>query len=291
MRKDDWVESSRGIGGQQVWKKIWQLHVPNKIEVFKWRACQDILPTRANLVRRKIISDNGCQCCIGLPEFALHAIQEYGVAQDLWAGSSISLQKCINAHHDIFLLFESLLDRLLIAKFELFLVQAWLIWNQRNAIVHGGQIKDPKWLNKRAVDYLEEYRKAQEQLTLPSRTQPRNTSQPPPPLMYKLNFDAAIFAELQCSGFRAIIRNSDGEVMAAMPVKGPSVNSSEEAEALACRKAIEFSMEAGFSEVLIEGDNTTVMKAVSSSSGNHSLLGHIWIRTSNAIFMGYNQFQ
>lgn len=74
MRKDDWVESSRGIGGQQVWKKIWQLHVPNKIEVFKWRACQDILPTRANLVRRKIISDNGCQCCIGLPEFALHAI-------------------------------------------------------------------------------------------------------------------------------------------------------------------------------------------------------------------------
>ena len=74
MRKDDWVESSRGIGGQQVWKNIWQLHVPNKIEVFRWRACQDISPTQVNLDRRRIISDNGCQCCIGLPESAFHAI-------------------------------------------------------------------------------------------------------------------------------------------------------------------------------------------------------------------------
>ena len=186
------------------------------------------------------------------------------------------MQKCTNAYHDIFLLFESLLDRLSIAEFELFLVQAWLIWNQRNAIVHGGQIKDPKWLKKRAADYLEEYRMAQEQLTLPSTTQPKNTWQPPPPSVYKLNFDAAIFAELQCSGLGAIIRNSDGEVMAAMSVKGPSINSSEEAKALACRRAIEFSMEVGFSELLIEGDNATVMKAVSSSSGNHSLLGHIY---------------
>ena len=64
--------------------------------------------------------------------------------------------------------------------------------------------------------------------------------------------------------------------MAAMSVKGPSVSSSEEAEAMACRKAIEFSMEAGFSELLIEGDNTTVMKAVSGSSGSHSLLGHVY---------------
>ena len=64
--------------------------------------------------------------------------------------------------------------------------------------------------------------------------------------------------------------------MAAMSVKGPSISSNEEAKALACRKAIEFSMEAGFSELIIEGDNTTVMKAVSGSSGGHSLLGHFY---------------
>lgn len=64
--------------------------------------------------------------------------------------------------------------------------------------------------------------------------------------------------------------------MVAMFVKGPSVSRSEEAEALAYWKAIEFSMEVGFSESLIEGDNATVMKVVSRSLGNHSLLGHIY---------------
>ena len=64
--------------------------------------------------------------------------------------------------------------------------------------------------------------------------------------------------------------------MAVMFVKGPSVSSSEEAEVLACRKAIEFSMEAGFLELIIEGDNTTIMKVAAGSSSGYSLLGHVY---------------
>ena len=50
LRKDGGVGSSGGASGQQVWKKLWQLHVPNKIKIFAWRTYQDILPTRVNLV-------------------------------------------------------------------------------------------------------------------------------------------------------------------------------------------------------------------------------------------------
>ena len=39
---------------------------------------------------------------------------------------------------------------------------------------------------------------------------------------------------------------------------------------------IEFSIEAGFSELVIEGDNINIMKAISSSTDNHSLLGHVF---------------
>ena len=49
MQKEDWAESSRGPSGFQVWKKLWKLRVPNKIKVFGWRACHEILPTRVNL--------------------------------------------------------------------------------------------------------------------------------------------------------------------------------------------------------------------------------------------------
>ena len=41
--------------------------------------------------------------------------------------------------------------------------------------------------------------------------------------------------------------------MATMAAKGPEVSSSEEAKLLACRKSIEFVVDVGFSELVIEG--------------------------------------
>ena len=63
--------------------------------------------------------------------------------------------------------------------------------------------------------------------------------------------------------------------MAVISTGGPPVSSSEEAELLACRKAVEFATDARFSELVIEGDNSNVMKALSSSSANQSLLGNV----------------
>ena len=80
MRKEDRAESSRGPSGLQVWKKLWKLCVPNKIKVFGWKACHEILPTRVNLARRKITSDHVCHCCKSLPESTVHAIWECGAA-------------------------------------------------------------------------------------------------------------------------------------------------------------------------------------------------------------------
>ena len=66
-----------------------------------------------------------------------------------------------------------------------------------------------RWcLNKRATEDLEDYKKAQENLAVAGTVSSRNVWQPPPQEMYKLNFDAAIFSNLKCSGFGAVIRNS-----------------------------------------------------------------------------------
>ncbi|KAL0008685.1 hypothetical protein SO802_010187 [Lithocarpus litseifolius] len=81
--------------------------------------------------------------------------------------------------------------------------------------------------------------------------------------------------ETQRTGFGAIIRNDKGEVMAEMTAGGPPVSSSEEAELLACRKAMEFTTNAGFSKLVIEEDNSNVMRAISSSMADLSLLGNV----------------
>ena len=93
--------------------------------------------------------------------------------------------------------------------------------------------------------------------------------------MFKLNFDAAVFSELSCSGVGAMIRNEKGEVMAAMSVRGPQVVESAVAKIIACRRALEFVGEAGFTDLVVEGDNLSVMKSLATSETDHSWLGHI----------------
>ncbi|KAL0014186.1 hypothetical protein SO802_001255 [Lithocarpus litseifolius] len=177
---------------------------------------------------------------------------------------------------DMLQLMEYLLERVDSHDMEVVLVQAWLIWNQRNRVVHGGKFHDPRWLNNRAIEFLEEFRTASLLMGPAHGGQSfRDTWQPPPPSIFKLNFDAALFSALNKSGFGAVIRNEKGEVMAAMAAKGPEVSCSEEAEYLACRKAIEFAIDAGFSELVIEGDNSSVMKAVSNMQEDYSLLGNV----------------
>ncbi|XP_075670120.1 uncharacterized protein LOC142639868 [Castanea sativa] len=168
-----------------------------------------------------------------------------------------------------------LVDRLSTAEMKLFLVQAWLIWTQRNVVVHGGQMKNPRWLTNRAAELLEDYKKAQTNLVISSAAPDNNCWKLPPQDVYKLNFDAAVFSNLNCSGVGAIIRNFAGEVMVGMAAKGEFVHNSDDAEALACRKALEFAIEARFSDLVIEGDNSNVMRAILTTVLNNSFLGHI----------------
>ena len=98
---------------------------------------------------------------------------------------------------------------------------------------------------------------------------------PPPQAVYKLNYDAAVFEDSASSGFGAVIRNSTGEVMAAMTVKGPTVRGSEVAELLACRKALEFAIDAGFSVLIVEGDSVSVTRWIASGSDIQSTMGNV----------------
>lgn len=276
QKGEEWTENSRGCAGKNVWTALWKLQIPNNIKVFGWRACQEILPTRLNLAKRRITHDNVCPNCTRFPESTIHALWDCGVAMDVWAGSLLKLQKCSNGQADMLELMEYLLSRLSLQEMELFLVQAWLIWNQRNKLLDGGKIQDPNLLCKRAVEYLEEYRTSQENLRVDGVVHSGgDVWKPPPNSVFKLNFDAAVFVEAKRTGFGAIIRNDKGKVMAAMSAGGPPVSSSEEAELLACRKAVEFATGFGFSELVIEGDNSNVMRALSSSLVDLSLLGNM----------------
>ena len=141
--------------------------------------------------------------------------------------------------------------------------------------MYGSIIKDPRRLNQRVKDYLEEFWVAQAHLTVLDTFTSMQKWHPPTSSFYKLNFDATVFSDTCSSGFRAIICNNLGEVMAAMSTKGPSVVDSEEAEVLACRRALMFAVDAGFEELMIEGDNSTIINSIASLWALRSRLGNI----------------
>uniref|UniRef100_A0A7N2LRV2 RNase H type-1 domain-containing protein n=1 Tax=Quercus lobata TaxID=97700 RepID=A0A7N2LRV2_QUELO len=210
----------------------------------------------------------------------LHALWCCGVARDVWANSHRWIQKCGGGHVDFVQLIEELMDKLAVEELELFLVQCWVIWSQRNSVIHGGVLQEPSRLVNRATDLLEEYRRAQELLAIHSNIGLVQKWEPSVGLIYKVNFDAAVFADLDALGVGVVVRNDKGEVMASLSTKGPPVQDSEEAEALACRRAMEFAVEVGFLEVILEGDNVTVMKSLislkpnSANSVAHALAKH-----------------
>ena len=247
MQKEvDWTESSKGVVGGMVWRTLWNLKIPNKIKVFGWRACRNILPTRVNLAQRKVIQDNRCEVCKNEGETGIHALWNCGVARDVWAGCSVRVQKCIGNQADMLQLMEELIDRLSTDELEQFLVQAWIIWNQQNGLIHRKKLQAAELLIKRAQNFTAEFRQANIQLSV-SVTIPAPTRWTAPPLgHFKLNFDASIFQEGGASGIGAIIRNNRGEVMTSLSTKGPPVACSEEAEILACRCVVEFALECGF---------------------------------------------
>ena len=138
-------------------------------------------------------------------ETGIHVLWNCGVAQDVWAGCSARLQKCTGAQGDFLQLMELLIDRLSTEEMELFLVQAWIIWNQRNGIMHGKQIQPPEMLIKRAQDFLAEFRQANVQLSASPHIPWPLRWRPPPVERFKMNFDASIFQDGENSGVGAII--------------------------------------------------------------------------------------
>ncbi|KAK3226415.1 hypothetical protein Dsin_006277 [Dipteronia sinensis] len=56
-------EASCSSGPHPWWKKLWSLPLPNKIKIFCWRVCRNILPTKDLLYRRGIIDSALCMFC------------------------------------------------------------------------------------------------------------------------------------------------------------------------------------------------------------------------------------
>lgn len=66
-------ESSSRSGHNALWQGIWNMHAPNVVKNFKWRACKNHLPTKDNLLRKRVIEDPMCPIYSLEAEITFHA--------------------------------------------------------------------------------------------------------------------------------------------------------------------------------------------------------------------------
>ncbi|KAL5781697.1 hypothetical protein ACOSP7_006726 [Xanthoceras sorbifolium] len=72
LQQESLASSSKGA--LEVWKHLWKFDVPNKIKVFAWRACKEILPTNLNLSKKGIPVSYLCSFCGLTSESSDHAL-------------------------------------------------------------------------------------------------------------------------------------------------------------------------------------------------------------------------
>ena len=64
---------------------------PQKIRHFTWKACRDILPTKVNLVRRRVLTEDVCDGCKLAPKNSNNYFWSCKFASKMWERSKLAL--------------------------------------------------------------------------------------------------------------------------------------------------------------------------------------------------------
>jgi ribonuclease HI len=165
---------------------------------------------------------------------------------------------------------------------ELMAVIARRIWLRRNAWVFEGRFDHPNTVYCEASRALQDYKRCntkEKESPLSEGGEEAQSSRqthwiPPPDGVIKVNWDAALNVAKGWIGQGIIARDSKGVCMGARSITQQMKTDPKTAEIMAALQAVQFSKEAGFWEVIFEGDATQVVKEILSDPPMFSKAGH-----------------
>lgn len=149
---------SHRINGPDIWRVIWNLRVPNTVKHVLWRAYNNLLPTKDNLLQRRVVADNKCPCCEKEDESIFHALWRCPAAQDVWGGGSVVFQKCVSAKESFSHVMEGCIQRFNKENLDLMVVISKRIWLRRKRLVFEGVFTQPSDVFKEVVNSLANFR-------------------------------------------------------------------------------------------------------------------------------------
>ncbi|XP_030924605.1 uncharacterized protein LOC115951568 [Quercus lobata] len=236
-----------------------------------WGACRNSLPTKLNLTRKTIIDNSTCDRCCSHIEDALHALWGCSGLDDVWDGE----RWCFRTR-EWFADFKELCRWIMEHgnSPELFAVQVWHIWHQRNQL----RLQQPCCLTKDLKhDAQARWDEIRAINPLPNQVRPGPKPKwiAPPPNTYKINYDGAVLDEENKAGVGVVIRDCNGEVIASLIQQLDQAFQLVKVEAIAACRAVEFGNELGVGCAIVEGDSVVIVKALRNKDNGLTSFAHL----------------
>lgn len=256
---------------KQVWKLIWKISVPQKIKMFLWKLCNNSLPVKENLRKRKVLSSGFCPFCHFPVETIEHSLLLCDWTRMVWLASQI---QCVPNIEHITRLDLWLLQRIEAGHsdqetkvfYQISIVCfLWAIWKERSQAFHEGRNPNPwaalQMANLIINDYFSHWCK-QKLGTRPcaSLLVSNKMWRPPPSGALKINTDACFDREKRVAQAGIVIRDENGKLLGGHTKKYPTY-SPMMAEALAVREALALALNCNMGKTFIETDCQEVVRA------------------------------
>ncbi|KAB2605937.1 S ribonuclease [Pyrus ussuriensis x Pyrus communis] len=246
---------------KHMWKALWRACVPEKVKICVWRCCLDALPTRANLMRRKVITNDACQFCQGESETVEHVFLSFPRSASIWFASPLCLRTDRQLHGGFRIWLVEVAGLLARQSFDLALILIWGIWKERNSFLWNGRALNQVEIVCKSQAWLQEFRKWHDSKKGSSRTTTHKWEKPTVGWV-KCNFDGAWDDLGQRGGVGVVVRDEKGDFVAATALQFRGISSAILAEIMAARAAVLFARNMGVSQMVVQEDAMMVINAL-----------------------------
>lgn len=112
------------------WSKLWSLHIPPKLKIFRWQIACNILPTEGNLMLHHVPISPHCRLCGFFNASAIHAIFLCSMVRKIWNEMDLHLPMGMDSGMNPVDFIEEILYHNRHVSVELILAVACGIWKK-----------------------------------------------------------------------------------------------------------------------------------------------------------------
>lgn len=201
------TSTSSGDPYKDLWQKIWAAKVPGKVQIHIWKACSNILPTRANLLTKGYTGDTECLICQGPYEDTAHILCKCPTATAALATPPLSLQNSLLLPNIVFKewMFGQA-THLQKDRFAQLLMVLCAIWKNRNDALWNNKTQSAQSLIIGAVEWWKEYQEVRRVQQKP-KSPAKQHWQPDEFGKWKLNVDGSFVPSTPQGSVGGVLRD------------------------------------------------------------------------------------